>query len=58
MAADYDKTQFFKAIQRASNVPRTDAPKNKPNKRTADTNCFLLNRPIVIFFTVLVASAA
>ena len=29
-----DKT-FFKTTQRASNVPRTDAPKNKPNKRTA-----------------------
>ena len=30
----YDKT-FFKTIQRASNVPRTDAPQNKPIKRTA-----------------------
>ena len=34
IAAGYDKT-FFKRIQRASNVPRTDAPKNKPTKRTA-----------------------
>ena len=30
----HDKT-FLKTIQQASNVPRTDALQNKPNKRTA-----------------------
>ena len=34
IATGYNKT-FFKTIQRATNVPRTNAPKNKPNKRTA-----------------------